>query len=110
MDHWSLLTISGMALVTYLTRIGGDLLMRNKTLGPRATAALDAVPAAILTAVIAPSVLAAGAAEALAGLITAIAAFRLPLLATIAVGVGSLVILRGFFAFIGASAPMVLPT
>lgn len=51
MDYWSLATIAGMALVTYLTRIGGDLLMRNKTLGPRATAALDAVPAAVLTAV-----------------------------------------------------------
>jgi uncharacterized membrane protein len=94
MDTMSLLTIIAMAIVTYLTRIGGDLLMRNKTLGPRMTAALDAVPAAILTAVIAPSVLAAGAAEALAGLITAVAAFRLPLLPTIAVGVASLVILR----------------
>ena len=94
MEFWSLLAITGMAFVTYLTRIGGDLLMRNKTLGPRATAALDAVPAAVLTAVIAPTVLAAGMAEALAGLITAIAAFRLPLLATIIIGVGSLVILR----------------
>ena len=94
MDYWSLAAISGMALVTYLTRIGGDLLMRNKTLGLRATAALDAVPAAVLTAVIAPTVLAAGAAEALAGLVTVAAAFRLPLLATIAVGVASLVILR----------------
>jgi uncharacterized membrane protein len=94
MDYSSLLAILGMATVTYLTRIGGYLLMRDRTLGPRATAALDAVPAAILTAVIAPSVLAAGPAEAVAGLITAVAAFRLPLLATIAVGVGSLVILR----------------
>jgi uncharacterized membrane protein len=94
MEFWSLLAIAGMAFVTYLTRIGSDLLMRNKTLGPRATAALDAVPAAVLTAVIAPTVLAAGMAEALAGLITAIAAFRLPLLATIVIGVGSLVMLR----------------
>jgi uncharacterized membrane protein len=94
MDYSSLLTILGMATVTYLTRIGGYLLMRDRTLGPRATAALDAMPAAILTAVIAPSVLAAGPAEAVAGLITAVAAFRLPLLGTIAVGVGSVVILR----------------
>jgi uncharacterized membrane protein len=94
MDYSSLLTILGMATATYLTRIGGYLLMRDRTLGPRATAALDAVPAAILTAVIAPSVLAAGPAEAVAGLITAVVAFRLPLLATIAVGVGSVVILR----------------
>jgi uncharacterized membrane protein len=94
MDMMNLLTIAAMAFVTYLTRIGGDLVMRNRSLGPRLTAALDAVPAAVLTAVIAPSVLAAGPSEAAAGLITAVAAFRLPLLATIAVGVGSVVILR----------------
>lgn len=94
MDSTSLFTILAMGIVTYLTRISGDLLMRNRTLGPRMTAALDAVPAAVLTAVIAPSVFAAGPAEAIAGLVTVVAAFRLPLLATIAVGVASVVILR----------------
>jgi branched chain amino acid efflux pump len=90
----TLLTILGMAAATYLTRIGGDLLMRNRTLGPRLTAALNAVPPAVLTAVIAPSVLAAGWPEAVAGAITAAAAFRLPLLATIACGIGTLALLR----------------
>jgi uncharacterized membrane protein len=84
----------GMGVVTYITRIGGDLLMRNRTLGPRMTAALNAVPPAVLMAVIAPSVLSAGLAEAIAGVITLIAAFRLPLLATIVVGVASLVLIR----------------
>jgi uncharacterized membrane protein len=97
MDVAPVLTILGMALVTFLTRIGGDLVMRNRELGPRMTAALNAVPPAILTAVIAPSVLAAGPAEAIAGLVTVVAALRLPLLATIAIGVGSLIILRGAF-------------
>jgi uncharacterized membrane protein len=83
-----------MGVVTFITRIGGDLLMRNRTLGPRMTAALNAVPPAVLTAVIAPSVLSAGPAEAIAGVITLIAAFRLPLLATIVVGVASLVLIR----------------
>lgn len=94
MDPLSLVTILGMGLVTYITRIGGDLLMRNRTLGPRMTAALNAVPPAVLTAVIAPSVLSAGLAEAIAGVVTLIAAFRLPLLATIIVGVTSLVLIR----------------
>jgi uncharacterized membrane protein len=94
MDMLTVLTILGMGLATYLTRIGGDLLMRNRTLGPRMTAALNAVPPAVLTAIIAPSVLSAGLAESIAGLITAVAAFRLPLLLTIAVGVSSLVLLR----------------
>jgi uncharacterized membrane protein len=94
MEMTSVLTILGMGFVTYLTRIGGDVLMRNRELGPRMTAALNAVPPAILTAVIAPSVLAAGPADAIAGLITLIAAFRLPLLATIAVGIASVIVLR----------------
>jgi uncharacterized membrane protein len=94
MDMLTVLTLLGMGLATYLTRIGGDLLMRNRTLGPRMTAALNAVPPAVLTAIIAPSVLSAGLAESIAGLITAVAAFRLPLLPTIAIGVGSLVLLR----------------
>jgi hypothetical protein len=46
MDMLTVLTILGMGLATYLTRIGGDLLMRNRTLGPRMTAALNAVPPA----------------------------------------------------------------
>jgi uncharacterized membrane protein len=94
MDMTTVLTILGMGLVTYLTRIGGDLLMRNRELGPRLTAAMNAVPPAILTAVIAPSVLAAGPAEAVAGLVTVFAAFRLPLMGTILVGVASIVVLR----------------
>lgn len=94
MELLPLLTILGMGAVTYLTRISGDLLMRNRTLGPRMTAALNAVPPAVLTAVIAPSVLSAGPAEAIAGIVTLIAAFRLPLLVTIMVGVLSVVLLR----------------
>jgi uncharacterized membrane protein len=94
MDMTTVLTILGMGFVTYLTRVGGDLLMRNRELGPRMTAAMNAVPPAVLTAVIAPSVLAAGPAEAVAGLVTAFAAFRLPLMGTILVGVASIVVLR----------------
>jgi uncharacterized membrane protein len=93
-DMTTVLTILGMGFVTYLTRIGGDLLMRNRELGPRMTAAMNAVPPAVLTAVIAPSVLGAGPAEAIAGLATAFAAFRLPLMGAILVGVASIVMLR----------------
>jgi uncharacterized membrane protein len=94
MEITTVLTILGMGVATYFTRIGGDLLMRNRELGPRMTAAMNAVPPAVLTAVIAPSVLAAGPAEAIAGLVTVIAAFRLPLMATIATGIVSVVVLR----------------
>jgi uncharacterized membrane protein len=95
MEPLTLFTILAMGAVTYLTRMGGDLLMRGRTtLSPRMTAALNAVPAAVLTAVIAPSVLTAGLAEAIAGAITLVAAFRLPLLATVAVGLGTVVAMR----------------
>lgn len=94
METLAVLTILAMGIVTYLTRIGGYLVMRNRSAGPRLSAALNAVPPAVLTAVIAPSVLSAGPAEAIAGAVTAAAAFRLPLLATVALGVGSLVVLR----------------
>lgn len=97
METPAVLTILGMGAVTYLTRIGGALLMRNRTLGLRMTAALNAVPPAILTAIIAPAVLSSGPAEAIAGAITAVAAFRLPLLLTITLGTGSLVLLRMLF-------------
>ncbi|MBX2806850.1 MAG: AzlD family protein [Hyphomicrobiales bacterium] len=94
MELLPLLTILGMGVVTYITRIGGDLLMRNRTLGPRMTAALNAVPPAVLTAVIAPSVLSAGLAEAIAGAVTLIVAFRLPLLVTIITGVATIALIR----------------
>ena len=60
----------------------------------RAKADFDAIPPAVLVAVIAPTALTTGWAEAIAAGITAVAAFRLPLLGTIAVGVISVVVLR----------------
>jgi uncharacterized membrane protein len=91
----TLLAIIGMGLATYATRISGLLLMRGVVVKGRLKAALDAVPPAVLMAVITPTVFMTGTAEALAAVATAIAAFlRLPLLATILVGVVSVVLFR----------------
>ena len=60
----------------------------------RTRAALDAVPPAVLMAVIAPTVFATGPAETIASAITLAAAFRLPLLAAVVIGVASVVVLR----------------
>jgi uncharacterized membrane protein len=58
-------------------------------------AALDAVPPAILTAVIAPTVFLQGAPEMIAGAATLAAALlRAPLLVTISVGVAVVALLR----------------
>lgn len=96
LDAPTLATIVGMAIVTYLTRIGGLALAGRLDLGPRAQAAFDAIPPAVLIAVIAPSLLATGWRETAASAITVLAATRLPLLATILVGVLAIVALRHF--------------
>ena len=54
-------------------------------------AAFDAIPPAVLIAVIAPSAMATGWAETAAAAVTALAATRLPLLGVVAVGVVAVV-------------------
>jgi uncharacterized membrane protein len=94
-DSVTLLTIAGMALATFATRAGGFALMRFMNVKGRVKAALDAMPPAILMAVIAPTIFATGVAETLAAVITAIAAMaRLPLIAVVVIGVVSVVLLR----------------
>lgn len=94
-DLITLLAIIGMGFATYASRISGLLLMRDVVVKGRLKAALDAVPPAVLMAVITPTVFMTGKAETLAAVATAIAAFfRLPLLATILVGVVSVVMMR----------------
>src|SRR5690606_41647887 len=51
----TLLAIVMMAAVTSLTRIGGYILLRNRSLGPRAMAVLEAAPGCVLISVIAPA-------------------------------------------------------
>jgi len=94
LDTLNLVAILGMAAVTYLTRIAGLALAGRLDLSPRAQAAFDAIPPAVLVAVIAPSALATGWPETGAALLAALAATRLPLLAVVAVGVLAVVGLR----------------
>lgn len=93
-DPLNLLAILGMAIATYSTRIAGLWVMRAMRPGPVLTSALDAMPVAVLTAVIAPSLVKGGMADLLAAAITIAAAVRLSLLATVAIGVASAVLLR----------------
>jgi uncharacterized membrane protein len=94
-DAMTLVAILGMALATYATRVGGLYLMRGVTVKGRLKSALDALPPAILVAVIAPTVLTTGVAETVAAVITAGAALlRVPLTVTIVTGVISVMLLR----------------
>lgn len=55
------LVILAAGLATYLTRIGGYLVLaRFKNIPPRVEAALDAVPAAVLTSIVAPAAITGG--------------------------------------------------
>lgn len=94
LDSHNLLAILGMALATYATRLAGLALAGRLQLSPRAQAAFDAIPPAVLVAVIAPSALATGWPETVAALLAALAATRLPLLGVVVVGVAAVVALR----------------
>jgi uncharacterized membrane protein len=95
-DPITLLVVAGMAAVTFGVRVAGLPLASRFAPTGRMRAAFDAIPPAVLTAVIAPMALATGPAETIAAAAAALAATRLPLLATIAVGVGAVLIVRGF--------------
>ena len=72
----TLITILGMALVTYATRAGGFWLMGLVTPSPRIEAWLRQIPGAVLVAIVAPTVLASSLAETLAALATVLVAIR----------------------------------
>lgn len=93
-DPNTLLAIVAMAIATIATRIGGLVLIRFVTIGETQRRALEAIPPAVLMAVIAPTALVTGPAETVAAVVTAIVAMRLPLLAAVAAGVVSVAILR----------------
>ena len=90
--------ILAMAAATYATRAGGLWIADHIPTSGRVRTALDALPAAVLTAVVAPMALATGPAETAAAAVTMLAAFRLPLLATVCVGVAAAI---GFRALLG---------
>lgn len=90
----SMIAILGMAAITFGCRISGLILGPHFRPQGRVRAAFDAIPPAVLTAVIAPTVLVTGWAETIAGLATIAVAFRFPMLATIVTGVVAVVVLR----------------
>ena len=87
MSFESVLLIVALAVGTYATRVGGHLVLsRFERLNPRVEAALDAVPAAVLTAIVAPLALTTGVAEAVAAGAAILASMRLPINAVLVLG------------------------
>lgn len=87
--------IVGGAIMTYLTRVGGHMVLsRFDRIHPRVQAGLDAVPAAVLTTLVAPAVIQAGPNEWIAIAVAGLVGLRVSLLPMVAIGTVLLVILR----------------
>ncbi|MEM1377636.1 MAG: AzlD domain-containing protein [Pseudomonadota bacterium] len=91
--------IIAAALATYFTRaIGHVVLSRFKEIPPRLEAALNAVPAAVLTTIVVPSLAFGSLADQLALITAGVAALYLPPLGMFAVGWIAVI---GFRALLG---------
>jgi uncharacterized membrane protein len=95
-DPETMLAIVLMGTATYFTRVAGFYLAGRLPRNARMRLALEALPPAVLTAVIAPAVL-AGPAEMIAGAVTILAALRLPMIAVVAVAVVTVATTRAIF-------------
>jgi len=91
----TILTILGMAFVTYATRAGGFWLMGLVTPSTRVETWLKQIPGAVLVALIAPTILASSIAETLAAIATVLVAIRTKnVLIAVLVGVATVALLR----------------
>lgn len=90
----NLLAICGMGAATYATRLTGPILARRLPKGGKTEAFLRALPGAILTALVAPTVLTQGVAETAASVAALAAAFRFGMLGALVAGVGVVFLLR----------------
>jgi uncharacterized membrane protein len=83
----TLLIIAAGAIATYLTRVGGYVFItRMKRIPPRAEAALNAVPAAVLTTLVAPAAVTGGLDVSLTLLVALVIGLRLSVLPMLAIG------------------------
>ena len=83
------------AILTYLARVGGHLVLsRFDRVHPRVEAGLNAVPAAVLTTLVAPVILTAGPAEFAALLVAGVVSLRYSLLPMFLTGAVVLVVMR----------------
>lgn len=94
-DPIAVLLILALGVATYGTRIAGHLILsRFERLNPRVEAALDAVPIAVITALVAPAVLASGIAETIAAIVTVAAALRFSIMPTLLIAAVTVSLLR----------------
>ncbi|HEX5934697.1 MAG TPA: AzlD family protein [Pseudorhizobium sp.] len=98
LETGTVLLILAAALATYATRIGGYVLItRLKSIPPRVEAALNAVPAAVLTTLVAPAFFTGGWDVKIAMLAALAVALRFPGLIMLAAGWVAVMICRHLF-------------
>lgn len=90
----TLIAILLVAATTYLTRILGYVLLKNKALSNKQRKILEVVPGCVLISVIAPYFVKDNVADLLAIAITLLAASRFSLLPTVAISMLSAALLR----------------
>lgn len=98
MSWIAVVTILGMASVTYLTRVLGYLVLRNRHLSPRATYVMQSAPSCVMVSAISPYFVSTNPTEVIAIFITILCSVRLPMLPTLVISVGSLALLQRFFS------------
>lgn len=93
----SALAIAAMALITFLCRIGGLVLMSHVRITPRIERGLRALPGSIIVATILPAALDSGwpAFAALSAAVAVMATTRIDILG-LAAGLGALSVIRAF--------------
>ena len=97
MDPVFALTILAAALATFATRTAGYVLIKSmKTIPPRMEAALNAVPAAVLAALVAPSFVYSGLDVTLTMIVALLIGLRAPSLTMLLVAWAFVVGLRHF--------------
>jgi uncharacterized membrane protein len=96
LDGLVVAVILGMAVVTYLTKAGGLWLLGRIEIGERTEAGLEALPGAIIVAIVAPELAGGGPAEWTAAAVAAVVAVRTDnLLVALGSAIGVVVVLRG---------------
>ncbi|MBM7142292.1 AzlD family protein [Acinetobacter sp. 105-3] len=92
----SFITLILMAVTTYLTRIIGFLLIRNRNISPKMKYTMECTPGCVLISVIAPQFVSSEPATLIGLIITILAATRFSLLVTVCVSILSTGFLRHF--------------
>ena len=91
----SFLMILALAAATYATRFGGHIILsRFGALHPRVEAGLDAVPGAVIAALVAPTIVSGGPAEWVAAGVAILACMRFSMIVAVALALLTLVVVR----------------